>query len=98
MDEGNLPIYENASITKLQALLLVLTFALRHTLCDQALQDLLSLLNILCPGCVPETKHLVSKIFGDLNHEVSNFFLIYIYLFLKTSSKESCVFSKLRSK
>ena len=79
MDGGDQPIYENSTITKLQAILLVLTFALRHSLCDQALEDLLALLNIICPGCVPQTKYLVSKIIGDLNHEVcfSNIYIPY---------------------
>ena len=43
------PIYAGSSVTLLQCLILLLTFATRHALTNEAISDLLSLLRLLCP-------------------------------------------------
>ncbi|XP_063959922.1 uncharacterized protein LOC135155125 [Lytechinus pictus] len=44
-----------------QALLMILTYVLRHKLTGEALQDLLTMLNQFVPGLAPVTKYLFSK-------------------------------------
>jgi hypothetical protein len=56
-------VNEQSSCTKGQALCLVFAFFLRHNLTKTALQDLLALLNILSPNCVPGSKYLFEKFF-----------------------------------
>ena len=56
---GNNPIYPGAGITRSQSLLLVMSFVLRHGLSDEALDDLLSLLNLHSPDSVPKSKYLL---------------------------------------
>ena len=54
-------VHQKLDCTKGELLTLVLSFYLRHGLSKSALQDLLSLLNILVPGCIPETLYFIKK-------------------------------------
>ncbi|XP_034046403.1 protein PFC0760c-like [Thalassophryne amazonica] len=65
LQDGNLPIYPDAPITKSQSLLLIVSYVLRHGLSDSALDDLLSLMNIHCPNSVPTSKYLLYKSVED---------------------------------
>src|SRR6218665_1246490 len=58
---GDQPIREDSAITKGQAVVLLMSFILRHHLTGVAVQDLLDLLAILAPGCLPPTKFLLTK-------------------------------------
>ena len=61
------PIYPGSNVTTAQCLLLVLTFYIRHHLTNEALDDLLSLLNVILPNSVPNTKY---KFFKEFNLHV----------------------------
>ena len=52
-------VSENSSLTRGQLLALVIAFFLRHKLTKVALRDLLQLLNLVLPDCVPATKHFL---------------------------------------
>lgn len=43
--------------------MLVMSFVLRHKLAASAMQDLLTLLNLVIPGCVPNTSYFMQKYF-----------------------------------
>ncbi|XP_072170541.1 uncharacterized protein [Diadema setosum] len=61
---------ELEDITPDQALLMILTFVLRHKLTGEALQDLLTLLNHLLPGLSPATKYLFRKCFHGAKDQI----------------------------
>jgi hypothetical protein len=48
----------------------VMSFVLRHGLSDEALDNLLSLLNLHSPDSVPKSKYLLYKCFGNPQFEV----------------------------
>jgi hypothetical protein len=55
------PLYTGSQLTKAQSFLLILSYALRHSLTGVALSDLLDLINIHCPENVLTSKHLFLK-------------------------------------
>lgn len=54
-------IRSDSSVTKGQAVVLLMSYVLRHNLTGVAVTDLLELLNIFAPGCVPLSKFLLTK-------------------------------------
>lgn len=58
---GHEPIRPDSNITKGQAVIMLLCFIFRHHLSHTAVNDLLDLLSLLCPGCLPATKFLLTK-------------------------------------
>jgi len=58
---GREPIFPDSAITKGQAVIMLLSFIYRHHLTNTAVEDLLDLLALLCPGCLPATKFLLMK-------------------------------------
>jgi hypothetical protein len=61
--ELNETIHEHLHCTRGELLSLVLAFYLRHRLTKNGLQDLLTLLDIVVPGCVPKTLYYLRKFF-----------------------------------
>lgn len=61
--DGQHPIHPELECIKGQLLSLVVAFYVRHKLTKTALQDLLSLLNVAVPECVPRSKYLVERYF-----------------------------------
>ena len=55
------PLYTGSQLTKAQSFLLILSYALRHSLTGVALSDLSDLINIHCPENVRTSKHLFLK-------------------------------------
>ena len=53
-----------------QSPLIVMAFVLCHNLSDEALNDLLLLKNLHCPGSVLKSKYLLYKCSGDPNYKV----------------------------
>ncbi|KAK6492328.1 hypothetical protein HHUSO_G4649 [Huso huso] len=61
----NFNLCDFVSTTKAEALLMVMTFAMRHSLTGVAVVDLLQIINKLFEReVVPDTKHLFSKVFS----------------------------------
>jgi len=58
---GNEPICLDSAITKGQAAIMLMSFIYRHHLTNMAVEDLLDLLSLLCPGCLPSTRYLLTK-------------------------------------
>ena len=54
-------INSDSSVTKGQAVVLLMSYILRHNLTGVAVTDLLELLNIFAPGCLPLSKFLLRK-------------------------------------
>ena len=81
----SLPIYAGANITVAISMLLIMTYAMRHSLSGEALADLLTLINLHCmsPNHVSKTLYLFRKNFQHLksplrfHHYCSNC-LIYV--------------------
>ena len=65
---GSQPIYTGSSITRGEVLLMVLSFVIRHHVSRVGLNDLLSILNVIVPGCVPPTLYFVDKLFSFAEH------------------------------
>ncbi|KAJ4936977.1 hypothetical protein JOQ06_001561 [Pogonophryne albipinna] len=61
--EKDRPIYDEAETTKGTLVLLAIGYVLRHGRSGYGLSDLLSLLNVAMPGCVPATKYFLDKSF-----------------------------------
>ncbi|XP_061567605.1 uncharacterized protein LOC133421839 isoform X2 [Cololabis saira] len=59
--DGEKKIYAGSSVSVGALLLLLLTFILKHGLTKAASKDLLDLLNILVPGCVPKSLRFLKK-------------------------------------
>ncbi|XP_040890672.1 uncharacterized protein LOC121189967 isoform X4 [Toxotes jaculatrix] len=55
------PLYTGSQLSKAQSFLLILSYALRHSLTGVALSDLLDLINIHCPENVLTSKYLFLK-------------------------------------
>ena len=61
LTELNGKIHEHLNCTRGELLSFVLAFYLRHSLTKKGLQDLLTLLNMMVPGCVPKTLYYLKK-------------------------------------
>ena len=59
--EQDRPIYESSVVTRGQVLSLLLAFFLRHNLSKTALSELLTLLNVLVPNCVPRSNYFIKE-------------------------------------
>ena len=66
-EKSGAPLYTGSEITIAQAIVLILSFSLRHSLTASAVEDLLKLLNVFLPSSniLPESLHLFRKIFHD---------------------------------
>jgi len=64
LPDGNDTIMEGSDVKKDHLATLLMSFILRHKLSAAASQDLLSLLNIMIPGCVPTSNYYMQKYFG----------------------------------
>ncbi|XP_029674029.1 uncharacterized protein LOC115242101 isoform X1 [Formica exsecta] len=60
-DQERIPLYEQSNISKIESELLILNFAMRHSLTDVALEDLITLINCHLPYSVYHTKHIFMK-------------------------------------
>lgn len=61
--DGNDAISDKSDLKKDHLATLVMSFILRHRLSASAMQDLLTLLNIIVPGCVPSSSYFMKKYF-----------------------------------
>lgn len=66
---GDEEVYKGGNITKGQLFTLVLAFILRHCCSKSALVDLLSLLNLLVPGCLPRSAYLFRRFLNKCTDE-----------------------------
>ena len=86
-DFDDQPIYGSSKISKGQAVCLVLSFFFRHRLSIAALRDLLQLINLLIPNCLPKTKYLLAKFLGWERNVTEHFYCIkcseYMYSYQK---------------
>ena len=57
-----------------QCLTLFMTFILKHKLSGVAITDLLTIMNTLLPGCVPNTKYFIEKEFFSLSENTKVMF------------------------
>jgi len=66
-EKSGAPLYTGSEITIAQAMVLILSFSLRHSLTASAVEDLLKLLNVFLPSSniLPESLHLFRKIFHN---------------------------------
>lgn len=60
--EGDLPVFAGSTITRGVFFTLILTFVLRHGLNQVAAGDLISVLNLVKPGCIPQSKYMFNKL------------------------------------
>ncbi|XP_039302129.1 uncharacterized protein LOC120357009 [Solenopsis invicta] len=60
-DKERVPLYEQSNISKMESELLILNFAIRHSLTDVALEDLITLINCHLPYSVYHTKYIFMK-------------------------------------
>ena len=60
---GNSAVYDGSTLTKNNLVMLVMAFVLRHKLNAAALQDLLTLVNLIAPGSVPASTYFLDKLF-----------------------------------
>jgi len=58
---GTEPVLPESAIIKGQAVVMLLSFIYRHHLSNTAVEDLLDLLTLLCPGTLPSSQFLLSK-------------------------------------
>ena len=70
-EEDNLLLYPNSEVSKLEAHVLVNLFVMEHKLSNQALEDLICLINILLPNThkFVRSGYLLKKYFVNLFHE-----------------------------
>lgn len=66
----NSPIYEGAQITLAISMLLITTFAMRHSLTSEGITELLQLLILHCKlsNCLPKTLYAFRQFFKDVQH------------------------------
>jgi hypothetical protein len=67
---GDSVIYADSDVTKNHLALLLMSIAIRHNLTSACLQDLLTLLNVIAPGCVPKTNYYIDKLCRFSSHNV----------------------------
>ncbi|XP_043957383.1 uncharacterized protein LOC122822612 isoform X1 [Gambusia affinis] len=60
-------IYAGSSVSVRALLLLLLAFILKHDLSKAATKDLLALLNLMVPGCIPSSLHFIKKHLTDID-------------------------------
>ncbi len=62
-EKNGVPLYTGSEITIAQAILLILSFSLRHSLTASTVEDLLKLLNVFLPSSniLPQSLHLFRK-------------------------------------
>lgn len=65
----DVPLYTRSTISASHAHLMITTFVLCHKVNGVALQDLLTLFNMLLPGVSPSSKFLFEKKFADIQAE-----------------------------
>ena len=65
-----MPLHPGTDITKAQSMLLIVSLMHRHNLTDEALKDLLSILNLLHPHMFPTSKYKFYKAFNVEESEV----------------------------
>ncbi|XP_041461161.1 uncharacterized protein LOC121412416 [Lytechinus variegatus] len=56
---------DGSDLTKMDSLLAVLAYALKHHLTGEALQDLIHLINLHCPQSLPQSKYLFNKVLNN---------------------------------
>ena len=59
--DGNLPAHANTTVTRGQLFTLVYAYMTRHALTKAAVSDLITLLNTLMPGCLPDNLYYFTK-------------------------------------
>lgn len=65
--DSNSPIDDRSEITKGQLLATLLAMASKHGMSGHMMQDVLKLLNLVAPGCVPSSNYFLDKIFYDVS-------------------------------
>ncbi|XP_023205352.1 uncharacterized protein LOC111611721 isoform X1 [Xiphophorus maculatus] len=60
-------IYAGSSVSVRALLLLLLAFILKHDLSKAATKDLLALLNLMVPGCIPSSLQFIKKHLTDID-------------------------------
>jgi len=94
--DGDKPIRHDSAITKGQAVVLLMSFILRHKLTGVAVDDLLDLLAVLAPDvCLPTSKFLLTKGLFDKTscvqvHLYCPFCNAYIGRYSYTETFEKC--------
>ncbi|XP_064649598.1 uncharacterized protein LOC135501412 isoform X2 [Lineus longissimus] len=93
VDEGNEPLYEDARLTLAVSMLLIMTFAIRHKLSTESLQDLLTLINLHClvPNLCKNTFNLYKKFFTKVKSPiVYKYFCTKCYHYMGNIREETC--------
>ncbi|XP_017274798.1 uncharacterized protein LOC108237695 isoform X2 [Kryptolebias marmoratus] len=67
--DGERLIFPGSSVTVGSLLLLLLTFILKHDLSKAATKDLLDLLSLVVPGCIPSSLQLLKKHLTDCDNK-----------------------------
>jgi len=64
LPDGCSTLFDGSDLKKDHLALIVMSFVLRHKLSACAMQDLLTLLNLVVPGCIPTSNYFMQKYFG----------------------------------
>ena len=70
-------IYDNASITYKEHLMLLLAYSVRHNLNNEQLDDMVKLLNVHCPirkYCIDSTDEVTKLLLEDIDYEIWDIF------------------------
>ncbi|KAM4717502.1 uncharacterized protein FYW61_017580 isoform 2-T2 [Anableps anableps] len=65
--DGEKKIYAGSSVSVRSLLLLLLAFILKHDLSKAATKDLLALLNLVVPGCIPSSLQFIKRHLTDID-------------------------------
>ena len=67
-------LYPGSEITQEQCTALFMTYIIKHNVSGVQLRDLLSLLNVIVPGCLPQSKYFIDKMFFTNSGVKAQFF------------------------
>lgn len=84
-------IYEGSNITKGQLLAMLMAHTLKHHVSGVALKEMLEMLNIIAPGCVPNTMWYLNKTFFNLADKAQiHYYCPECLFFLGQNPPERC--------
>lgn len=61
MKDPERPLYPGSNVSRAQAFLAVMSFIIRHSLTNTCVEDLLELIDLICPNTLPKTRYLLYK-------------------------------------
>lgn len=71
-DQADVPLYENARVTQMESIIMILTFALSFSVSGQCIARLLELIELHCPRvnrCL-NTLYKFKKVFADIGRNI----------------------------